>query len=281
MEVLSRSLVIAGLFLIHFTSFSQLKKKSFKLDSSLIEISGLEALNDSTLLAINDSGNSPSIFVLGLNGNIRREIKLNNAKNIDWEDLAIQNNQLVIADIGNNLLERKSIFLYFIPLDSLYKDEVNYTEKREVFNLDYSPFDCEAIASINDSLFLFSKAPLKSKGDYTRKYSINEQDGKWEFELVDSLDIGKKGKYRDAVSAADFYNEHLYLLTYNRIEVFRFENNQLKRINRIKIKGIRQYESIVSTKDCIFVASEKSFGRRQKLYELRRKHVRRYKGGYF
>ncbi|MFZ9029312.1 MAG: hypothetical protein ACO2Z9_09880, partial [Crocinitomicaceae bacterium] len=93
-------------FLFSFGLFSQ-EIDVFELPSELSEISGLEQLNDTTLVAINDSGNDAILYLLNMDGSIQRRVEVNGVKNMDWEDLARDKDHLYIADIGNNFNNRK------------------------------------------------------------------------------------------------------------------------------------------------------------------------------
>ncbi len=69
---------------------------------------------------INDSGSDPCVFAIDLQGRTRAKVRLPNAVNFDWEDLAsgLDENQqpvLYIADIGDNFVMRPSVQIYRIP----------------------------------------------------------------------------------------------------------------------------------------------------------------------
>ncbi|MCF8433385.1 MAG: hypothetical protein K9G37_02850, partial [Crocinitomicaceae bacterium] len=56
------------LLFIPIQLYSQHTVKKVRLSAELKEISGLEKFNDSLLIAINDSGNSPELFFIDLKG---------------------------------------------------------------------------------------------------------------------------------------------------------------------------------------------------------------------
>ncbi|MFN5417228.1 MAG: hypothetical protein ACK5B9_09240, partial [Flavobacteriia bacterium] len=116
----------------------------------------MEVLNDSCLVAINDGGNKPILFVLNFKGEIIHEVNIKDAKNKDWEDLTIDDQgNIYIADIGNNLNQRKDLCIYKVNSDSIlfknelsceeiifqYEDQTSFPPNKDQFN-----FDSEAIA---------------------------------------------------------------------------------------------------------------------------------------
>ncbi len=147
------------------------KGKTGSLDNSeLSEISGLSASNSypGVLYAINDSGNSPTLYALDETGQLRHQWTVN-AKNRDWEDLAqIQlngANYLAIGDTGDNLRTQQQSTLYLLAeptipstIDTL---EPTFTV---TFNFDDGPRNVEAIAAYGNSFYLLSKEPVSALG---------------------------------------------------------------------------------------------------------------------
>jgi hypothetical protein len=91
-------------------------------DKRIKESSGLApSLRTPDLLwTLNDSGGPTTLYALTTQGQTLGEIKVNNAENVDWEDLASGPNSdgqptLFIADIGDNKKARPSIQIYEIP----------------------------------------------------------------------------------------------------------------------------------------------------------------------
>ncbi len=69
---------------------------------------------------LNDSGNDPCLFAIDKTGKTRAKVRLPDAVNFDWEDIASARNadgtpSLYIADIGDNLHVRASITVYELP----------------------------------------------------------------------------------------------------------------------------------------------------------------------
>lgn len=270
MESISKSYLFVIALLLVSPSIAQ-KITKHKLSEELNEISGLELLNDTTLVAINDSGNEhdDELITLSLNGSIFERIKLNNAKNIDWEDLASTDSTIVIGDVGNNFHQRNTVHFYTVQKEDFFRDtlmfatvdSVKYNERLHKFP------DVEACAFDGSQLVLFDKNDLKSKGLPTTIFERSKDV----YIPISLIDIGKSGKYKDAVTGADIYNDKLYLLTYNRIIVCQRLNEGWVLEQTIRLKGLKQYEAIVVyNENRIFVANEKRFPLGgPSLYEIR------------
>lgn len=89
-------------------------------DDSISEISGaaLSHNNSQQLFAVNDSLNSATLHLISADGAALARVRVNGAKNRDWEDLAsfIHNGKphLLIADTGDNGGLRAYLTLYIV-----------------------------------------------------------------------------------------------------------------------------------------------------------------------
>lgn len=117
---------------------------------SLREASGLARSNihDDLIWAINDDG-PPDLYALGPGGEKRGKVRLEGAKNRDWEDLASfvldGRAYLLIADIGDNEGQRKDVTLYITREPSPDDDKTSIAWEIE-FTYPEGPRDAEAIA---------------------------------------------------------------------------------------------------------------------------------------
>ena len=132
------------------------------------------------LFTINDGGNSNSIFELDTLGNIIREITVTNAINVDWEGISQNSQSVFIGDFGNNSGSREDLCIYEISkqdIEDPQSSEVSATRRPFKFEdqLDFNwasnahDFDCEALISTEDSLYLFSKNWLNEE---TKLYKL-------------------------------------------------------------------------------------------------------------
>jgi hypothetical protein len=143
-----------------------------ELDADLTEASGLQFVGQH-LYTINDGGNAAEIYEIDqYHGQVIRRIRVTNASNIDWEDLASDSQFLYIGDFGNNLGNRTDLRVLRISLNEL---ETKNDVQAEVIHFSYdrqsgSPsagedhrFDCEAMVYHGGQLLLFTK-PTNAQG---------------------------------------------------------------------------------------------------------------------
>jgi hypothetical protein len=160
----------------------------------------------------NDSGGEAVIYKLDtLSGDVVQRISLSDATNIDWEDIAQDDDYIYVGDFGNNSGNRDDLAIYIIRKsdipDSL--DAVVAAEKITFSYPDYpgtiskkkeNNFDCEALIASGDNLYLFSK----NRGDNKSKlYSLPKLQGDYTADLlqtfnssglVSGADLSENGK---------------------------------------------------------------------------------------
>ena len=123
----------------------------------LTEVSGMAAsrLRNDRLWVINDSHNGPYLYAIGTTGNHLGRVKLKNAPNVDWEDLASFRWQgeayLLVADFGDNRAIRKNCILYVLHEPKV--NELMQTDSASVdwawrikFTYEDGPRDSESVA---------------------------------------------------------------------------------------------------------------------------------------
>lgn len=91
-------------------------------DKRVKESSGIarSGRDPSIFWTLNDSGGEPCVFAIDRSGATRAKVRLPDAVNFDWEDLALGTDDtgraaLFIGDIGDNFTARPSIQVYQIP----------------------------------------------------------------------------------------------------------------------------------------------------------------------
>ncbi len=101
---------------------SQSKQIAILEDKRLSESSGLAlGIRDPSIFwTVNDSGGDPCVFAIDRSGKTRAKVRVRDAANFDWEDIASGKDEqgtptLFIGDIGDNLFIRASIQIYQIP----------------------------------------------------------------------------------------------------------------------------------------------------------------------
>ncbi len=135
----------------------------------------------------NDSGGEPEIYSIDTaSGQIVQTIRLLNAKNEDWEDITQDDFYFYVGDVGNNRGTRKNLKIYkvakaLIPVNGnaeisdWKKIEFSYADQKAFEKkMNKNDFDCEAITSFGDSLYLFTKNWASQK---TRVYALAKSPG--------------------------------------------------------------------------------------------------------
>lgn len=166
------------------------------LSEMVNETSGLANLNGE-IWTHNDSGDDAVLYqIIPSNGNITRIVEITNATNEDWEDITHDENFIYIGDIGNNYGDRTDLKIYKVSRAAL---EVSDEVDAEIIHYSYSDqtswepnhndnnFDCEALCSYGDYLYLFSKNWIDNQ---TRCYQLSKQAGTHIAEYQSTFDIG-------------------------------------------------------------------------------------------
>ncbi len=238
-----------------------------ELPESLREISGLKQISKNRLVALNDGGNKPTLYVLDFKGKLIKKVKVTDAENKDWEDLAIDDKYIYIGDFGNNGNKRKMLLIYRVKIKDVledkeveskkikfsYEDQKQFPPSKKNFNFDAEGFVCDG-----DSLMIFTKNNSNPWNGKASVYRISKSPGTHVARKSNELFIGPDGWWMDAITAADKFNEYIYVSTYNRVIVFKYAENNFKRIKEVMFDDVSQKESIVVlNKNYTFVADEK------------------------
>lgn len=151
--------------------------KDFKkatLPEALKEISDIIYFNGK-LYGHNDGGGEPALYEIDTtSGTTTKTIMLRGASNIDWEDIAQDENNIYVGDFGNNERgNRTDLAIYKFPKTDIlnsgtevtipssdidvihfkYQDQVEFIKKQT----NSTRFDCEAFFYKNGFLHLFTK----------------------------------------------------------------------------------------------------------------------------
>ncbi|CAN5545618.1 hypothetical protein BH11ARM1_BH11ARM1_10130 [soil metagenome] len=125
----------------------------------------------------NDSGDKARIFAIHANGKSIKPswdadykgLRINGAKNVDWEDIALDGQTLYISDLGNNGNKRQDLTIYVLPEPNPNTmTEATVTKTLRVKYPDQTAFpptgkytfDCEAIFVLHGKIFVISKDRL-------------------------------------------------------------------------------------------------------------------------
>jgi hypothetical protein len=201
------------------------------LPDELIESSGIAIEGNNRIWSHEDSGNANELYCSDTTGTLLRTLAINNAENIDWEDLAVDSDEnWFIGDFGNNNNTRTDLAIYKIPNPENITENtvdagiIHFTlEDQTAFPPPSSNrnFDIEAMVWHNDSLYLFTKDRSNPFTGITKMYVLPDAPGNYTARLVDSEFIGSTVE-TGRITSADI-NHHtgeLILLTNNRLISF-------------------------------------------------------------
>ena len=169
-------------------------KPIIPLPAQLGECSGLISLGHGLFAGLNDSGNAAELYVFNISEKPdTRVVKISGASNHDWEELTADSTYVYISDTGNNSGNRKDLKIYRISKAALIQnDEVPadvisfyYPEQKKFEPSNKHNFDCEAMISAGDSLYLFTKNRGNAKTDL---YSLPKTPGHYPARYLDRFD---------------------------------------------------------------------------------------------
>lgn len=154
----------------------------------LKEASGVQLSKASELIwVVEDSGNENNIYGLNSNGKIQQTIQIENAKNMDWEDLTTDTSgNLYIGDFGNNENTRKDLCIYKINSEDLQKNSVKASAKISFYypeQTDFPPkksslfYDAESFFESNGNFYIFTKNRSKGFDGSVSLYKIPNKEG--------------------------------------------------------------------------------------------------------
>jgi hypothetical protein len=167
-----------------------------KLPGKLAENSGI-IFYDNLFWTINDSGGKNKIFAFNFEGKIEKEIEIEGATNIDWEDIAHDKKFIYVGDFGNNRGNRRNQTIYKIEKKKIGKKAKQKVKSKKIeFNFENqtnftlrskaTSFDCEAVVEYNKSLYIFTKDWVNRT---TTVYRIPRKKGEYSVQPIDTFNV--------------------------------------------------------------------------------------------
>lgn len=201
------------------------------MPSSLVENSGMLVSSPDRIWLHNDSGDGAKLYLIDTFGNILRTVLVQNASNLDWEDITQDRmGNVYIGDFGNNNNDRQNLKIYKIPHpDSV----VGTTTQASVIHFYYpeqtafppaataQQYDAEALIYYQDSLYIFTKDRTVPHLAQTLLYQIPADTGYHAAVLLDSFQTNQISYIFEVTAAAiSPNNQQVALLGANRIWLF-------------------------------------------------------------
>ena len=145
---------------------------SYSVSTHIAEASGIASskINRGYLWVHEDSGNPSQLHVIKNDGSFFKSIFINDAINVDWEDMALSQgphasiNYLYLADIGDNDLARPDYLIYRFEEPLLSVDTVKTIEKIRFKYTDGS-HDAEALLvdGASKDIYIITKSDNPSR----------------------------------------------------------------------------------------------------------------------
>jgi hypothetical protein len=148
----------------------------------------------------NDSGNPAYLFKIDTNsGNTLQKVFINNYPNNDWEDIDADSNYFYVGDFGNNACYCRTDLRILKVKKSDIPSGLRVQMTAEAINFSYPDqtdfsggdinHDCEALISVGDSLYIFTK----QHGDlHTRLYSLPKTPGTYMAHFIAEFNVQGK-----------------------------------------------------------------------------------------
>jgi hypothetical protein len=247
----------------------------YNLPKKLKEVSGIVYAEKSNLFwTLEDSGNANKIYGLNAkNGKIEKMITIENATNIDWEDITKDKaGNLYIGDFGNNDNVREDLCIYKIDKNSLNKENIvssykisfSYPEQKE-----FPPkktklfFDVEGFFEFNNNFYLFTKNRSKGFDGTVLVYKIPNKAGFHQAVLIGKLNSGDNFNHCAITSATISPDaSKVVLLTHDKIillENFKGDNFLKGKQSHLKLNHFSQKEAVCFTNnETLIIADEKT-----------------------
>lgn len=131
---------------------SEAEYRALIRDSRVDEISGFAASHrhPGVIWTHNDSGEKARLYALGPRGDVLATLHLRGARNVDWEDIALQRSGdrdlLLIADTGDNGGLRQELTIYAVEEPAELVDARPRIAWKMTFRWPDGARDCEAMA---------------------------------------------------------------------------------------------------------------------------------------
>lgn len=270
----SISIVIA-FFLIACQNGSETLVTLYNLPKKLKEVSGIIYTEKNNLFwTLEDSGNANKIYGLNVkNGTIEKTITIENAPNVDWEDITKdKEGNLYIGDFGNNDNVRKDLCIYKIDKNSLnqgntipaYKISFSYPEQKMFPPIKAALFfDVEGFIEFKNNFYLFTKNRSKGFDGTVLVYKIPNKAGFYQAVLMGKLKTCNNYNHCVITSAAISPDaSKIVLLAHDKVvllENFKGDNFLKGKQSELKLGHFSQKEAVCfKNNETLIIADEKT-----------------------
>jgi hypothetical protein len=220
-----------------------------------------------------DHGSTPDLFAITATGELVQSHRITNAENVDWEDIAIDDDGfLYVADFGNNHEDRQEFSIYKIPepaprssgpVPAVSRVRFDYPDRPKSGPQRNVNFDAEALFHSGGELYVLSKHRADTKTTLYRVPEVKE-DARVLLEKITEFDVGGRDRpYGGMVTGAslDPTRARLAVLSYHALFIFETKPDEplLSRlVARVDLDQslFRQCEAVAWTDSGVLVLNE-------------------------
>lgn len=282
MKSLTFLLIFSMLFSCSGTS-QEIPTNTRKL--SLKEASAVAVSKVSDLIWVaEDSGNKNKIYGLDADGKITHSVTLENAKNVDWEDLtADEEGNLYVGDFGNNDNARKDLCIYKINAGDLKNETAVSPSKIEFYYPEQKQFppkkselfyDAESFFIYKGNFYIFTKNRSKGFDGTVMLYKVPNQSGNHKAQLLGKFKACDN-YHKCAITSADISpdGKKIALLSSSKVWIlsdFQADNFLNGKAEKFELNDTTQKEGICfKDNQTLLIVDEKSKKTGGNLYEIK------------
>lgn len=220
------------------------------LPAVIHETSGvvLSARHSGVFWTHNDSGGDPVLFAVDAQGELLATVRVDGARNEDWEDLAIgpcsEGSCLYIGDVGDNSELREDPAIYRVPEPDL-EDGITSQASRFPVRFPDGPRDVEALYLLPDErIFLVSKGRNHPVEIYRAPAPLFDPGDPVALERIQQLSRISPALPRHVTGGSATPDGQLVVLrTYETLQIYRVdESDRLQPIRggRVNLRPLRE-----------------------------------------
>lgn len=244
--------------------------EAFLLPNNIKESSGLDYF-ENHFITVNDSGGEAEVYFVNEQGELVETMKINNQNNVDWEDITVFRDQIIVGEMGNNLGNRKNLRLISVANDMVVEYPFSFqNQTKYMYFIGQTPFDCESVFAMDESLWLLTKDWKNlSTTLYQVQQTEEDQDLKplktiWPNVLITGADYSSE---KQLLVCSGYNNFKNYLLLFPNFSSHSlFESTAIK----IQLKGLSnaQVEGVCFKNNEIYFSTEQTKVFQQQVWKL-------------
>lgn len=256
----------------------------FQFPKKVKEVSGI-IWHNNLIWSIQDSGNSNEVFGFSISGEMKDKVEVNDASNVDWEDITTdKNGNLYIGDFGNNDNDRRNLAIYKLAVSDYSKvsEKITfyYPEQKDfpAKKMD-KLYDCEAFFLYQNHFYLFTKNRSKGFDGTSLIYKIPAIAGNHAAKLIGK--IKTCSNYNSCVitgAAISPDEKKVVLLSHDRIwllENYKGDNFGAGTMKELELNHYSQKEGVCfKNNETLLIADEKDKKTGGNLYEVNLKKLK-------